>query len=453
MMSNRDERHTLYVAVIKGDVATLASLATMQNVDTFYDAPLLFLAVSNEKVECAKILLERGANVNMDHLGTTALSVAVEMDNPECVKLLCSFGARVDNVTQLLSQAIINDKRAVVRALLDAGADISKVKCVVPSWVYEKHEKVMQKTEPIKGAISAFSSPQPSVRSAPPHKNDGERCMGIYDYKATSSDQMSIKKNDTMIVIEKKPNGWWKCKGVSGSCKGQTGDVPGNYLQILEILEQAKAKFAYKAVKDDELTFAKGDVVNVYKRGQTWWIGELNGQFGSFQISYFVETVKNDMVKEPYTSAPAQAVSDVRPTPVIPAAMVKEPQTARSIMHPAPIASTNQMIVTTVPVMEGVAPSWKGIIDKGDIVALSKLSKGALKKVLHLRIDCLRHCFEIEQKNRCYKIFNDLASFSCLGYVFLAQLDPSLRIQVLMTLLKRGLDPNVSKRIVVASLH
>ena len=71
--------------------------------------------------------------------------------------------------------------------------------------------------------------------------------------------------------------------GVSGSCAGNSGLLPGNYCAKLE---RMRAKYAYKAAKADELSFEKGDVISVLKKGKNWWIGELNGAKGVFPISY-----------------------------------------------------------------------------------------------------------------------------------------------------------------------
>ncbi len=134
-----------------------------------------------------------------------------------------------------------------------------------------------------KSAPAAPSVPQTSPRKAAPA---GEVCVALYDYTAVKTGELSMKKGDTVLVLEKKPSGWWKGQGLTGSCEGQSGLLPGNYCQVLE---RVKAKYAYKAAKNDELTFAKGDVISVRKKGQNWWIGELNGQIGAFPIAYVVD--------------------------------------------------------------------------------------------------------------------------------------------------------------------
>lgn len=139
----------------------------------------------------------------------------------------------------------------------------------------------LHKSAPSAPAAAAVA-PQTSPRKAPA----GEVCLVIYDYTAGKNGELSIKKNDTVLVLEKKPSGWWKGQGLSGSCEGQSGLLPGNYCQVLE---RVRAKYAYKAAKSDELTFAKGDVISVRKKGQNWWIGDLNGQIGAFPISYVVD--------------------------------------------------------------------------------------------------------------------------------------------------------------------
>ena len=107
--------------------------------------------------------------------------------------------------------------------------------------------------------------------------------MALYDYTAVKGGELTFKKHDVLAVLERKPSGWWKCRGEQGSCVGQTALAPGNYTAPLK---RCRAKYAYKGAQADELSYQKGDIITVKKEGKNWWIGELNGQLGAFAITY-----------------------------------------------------------------------------------------------------------------------------------------------------------------------
>ena len=132
--------------------------------------------------------------------------------------------------------------------------------------------------------------------------------MAAYDYVAAKPADISMKKGDIIrllpstlrrfntlhfhssqhtlcSVTEKKPSGWWSGSIISGSVVGASGLFPGNYVQVrlcfdrrprltrplVQPLKKVRAKFAYQARKADELTYNKGDIINVRKPGQNWW--------------------------------------------------------------------------------------------------------------------------------------------------------------------------------------
>jgi len=89
----------------------------------------LFWAVKENKIEAAKLLIEKGSNVNcLDKLNKQSiLSLAAEFGDLDMVKLLVEKGALVDNTDKLyktpLIKAIINGHLPVVSYLMHMGAD------------------------------------------------------------------------------------------------------------------------------------------------------------------------------------------------------------------------------------------------------------------------------------------------------------------------------------------
>lgn len=156
---------------------------------------------------------------------------------------------------------------------------------------------VAQKAPPPQPAAARSPPPQPQAKATPAKASPpppppggggggGEQVIAIYDYAAAKPTDLALKKGDIISVSEKKPSGWWAGTCVGGSSPGSSGLFPGNYVQALK---RVRAKYAYQARKADELSYAKGDVINVRKQGQNWWIGELNGNVGAFAITYVDE--------------------------------------------------------------------------------------------------------------------------------------------------------------------
>jgi len=55
--------------------------------------------------------------------------------------------------------------------------------------------------------------------------------------------------------------------------------------------------YAYKAQRDDELSFSVDDVITIMERcGSDWWRGQLRGQIGMFPSNYVAAVVEPEPV-------------------------------------------------------------------------------------------------------------------------------------------------------------
>ncbi|PKI82318.1 cytoskeletal protein binding protein [Malassezia vespertilionis] len=79
---------------------------------------------------------------------------------------------------------------------------------------------------------------QPSVlppSQAAPHKaparsaTDQEMVVALYDFDAQDTDEMSVCKNDQLVLIERENDEWWKLQNAAG----KVGVVPAAYVDIL----------------------------------------------------------------------------------------------------------------------------------------------------------------------------------------------------------------------------
>eukprot|EP01117_Protostelium_nocturnum_P004462 TRINITY_DN1606_c0_g4_i1.p1 TRINITY_DN1606_c0_g4~~TRINITY_DN1606_c0_g4_i1.p1 ORF type:complete len:445 (-),score=127.67 TRINITY_DN1606_c0_g4_i1:602-1936(-) len=109
-------------------------------------------------------------------------------------------------------------------------------------------------------------------------ENPPNHAVVLYDFDATSSEEISIKEGDVIRIILKDPSGWWEAE-----LNGKIGYVPSNYLEekASSDVNIAVALFDYEGNGDEDfLSFKKGDTINILQKGDQWWEGELDGEIG-----------------------------------------------------------------------------------------------------------------------------------------------------------------------------
>lgn len=57
---------------------------------------------------------------------------------------------------------------------------------------------------------------------------EGERAVVLYDFVADGDDEMSVHEGETLLVLERDTDEWWKCR----NAQGNEGVVPANYLEV-----------------------------------------------------------------------------------------------------------------------------------------------------------------------------------------------------------------------------
>jgi ankyrin repeat protein len=144
--SSRDLDFELLEKCILADAADVSRLilggANVNCLGKVTGTPLIMVArfcnVNKEPLECAKILIESAANVNLvDINGETALCEAVDSHSIDLVKLFVSNGACVNGDELRINPLSMGTDLAIAEYLLEHGADpFKKDKNLVSSYEY-----------------------------------------------------------------------------------------------------------------------------------------------------------------------------------------------------------------------------------------------------------------------------------------------------------------------------
>jgi hypothetical protein len=187
-----------------------------------------------------------------------------------------------------------------------------------------------QPTGQYKTLPSNSSSPVHNV-NAPPHAGKGRSQNGDstepiasaivkYNYQAQQLDELSLVKGSRVMILEKSGDGWWR-----GQYGNKIGWFPSNYTQeeiddphtycIAEnVLDILVALYPFKAQNDTELSFNKGDRLEILDRpaNDPEWFKARNqcGQIGLVPSNYLQELAhylanNDDVDGKPAPSLPA----------------------------------------------------------------------------------------------------------------------------------------------------
>uniref|UniRef100_H3AP45 Intersectin 1 (SH3 domain protein) n=1 Tax=Latimeria chalumnae TaxID=7897 RepID=H3AP45_LATCH len=138
----------------------------------------------------------------------------------------------------------------------------------------------------------------------------------IAPYAATGPEQLTLAPGQLILIRKKNPGGWWEGELQARGKKRQIGWFPANYVKLLSpgtskstpteppkptsamadvLVCQVIGMYDYMAQNDDELAFAKGQIINVLNKDDPdWWKGELNGLTGLFPSNYVKLTTDMD---------------------------------------------------------------------------------------------------------------------------------------------------------------
>ena len=124
----------------------------------------------------------------------------------------------------------------------------------------------------------------------------GTLAEALYDFDGVREDNVTFKKGEILTIIEMDESGWWK--GMNSD--GKVGIFPYNYCQV----RSPEANFPFvKAIADfegqseEDLSFSEGDIITVLREiSKDWSEGKAkDGRRGRFPNNYTQPTGEFDM--------------------------------------------------------------------------------------------------------------------------------------------------------------
>uniref|UniRef100_A0A2R9ALM1 Intersectin 2 n=1 Tax=Pan paniscus TaxID=9597 RepID=A0A2R9ALM1_PANPA len=125
-------------------------------------------------------------------------------------------------------------------------------------------------------------------------------------YVASGSEQLSLAPGQLILILKKNTSGWWQGELQARGKKRQKGWFPASHVKLLgpsseratpafHPVCQVIAMYDYVANNEDELSFSKGQLINVMNKDDPdWWQGEINGVTGLFPSNYVKMTTDSD---------------------------------------------------------------------------------------------------------------------------------------------------------------
>uniref|UniRef100_A0A2K6UW12 Intersectin 2 n=1 Tax=Saimiri boliviensis boliviensis TaxID=39432 RepID=A0A2K6UW12_SAIBB len=142
-------------------------------------------------------------------------------------------------------------------------------------------------------------------------------------YVASGSEQLSLAPGQLILILKKNTSGWWQGELQARGKKRQKGWFPASHVKLLgpsseratpafHPVCQVIAMYDYAANNEDELSFSKGQLINVMNKDDPdWWQGEINGVTGLFPSNYVKMTTDSDPSQQ--WCADLQALDTMQP--------------------------------------------------------------------------------------------------------------------------------------------
>uniref|UniRef100_A0A3Q1HYP9 Intersectin 2b n=1 Tax=Acanthochromis polyacanthus TaxID=80966 RepID=A0A3Q1HYP9_9TELE len=145
---------------------------------------------------------------------------------------------------------------------------------------------------------SNYVKPKEADTSSISGKKKPEIAQVIRAHTSAGSEQLNLENGQLIVILGKTASGWWLGELQARGKKRQKGWFPSSNVKILgsnsgkstpahQPVCQVIAIYDYTAANQDEMSFTKGQLINVLdKNNPDWWKGEINGVTGLFPTNY-----------------------------------------------------------------------------------------------------------------------------------------------------------------------
>ncbi|XP_067427721.1 intersectin-2a isoform X3 [Thunnus thynnus] len=146
--------------------------------------------------------------------------------------------------------------------------------------------------------------PESSRPGGPPKKP--EIAQAVTTSVAPTVHQLHLSPGQLIVVLAKNSTGWWLGELQARGKKRQRGWFHSSHVKLLGPSSsksspsplpvcQVIAMYDYTAANRDELSFSKGQLINILdKTNPDWWKGETNGTTGLLPTNYVKMTTESD---------------------------------------------------------------------------------------------------------------------------------------------------------------
>ncbi|KAI0065728.1 hypothetical protein BV25DRAFT_1913175 [Artomyces pyxidatus] len=218
-----------------------------------------------------------------------------------------------------------------------------------------------------------------------------------YDYLPQSEDEIEIKEDQILLLIEKTDDDWWKVKA-KGEADGPTGLVPSAYVEPAEHSTLVKAQYDYDAAAQGELSVKEDQTLLAFGKEDDGWLlvqTEEGGKVGYVPANYVEEATEGGSPDPAPAAASRIVIPDSPPRPV---SVYTDPADLVAASAPASKAKADDIKTWSIAEIDKKGKKKKGTlgIGNGAIFFASESDKTPVQKwqtgdISSAKIDKTKH--------------------------------------------------------------
>ncbi|XP_072050069.1 LOW QUALITY PROTEIN: uncharacterized protein [Amphiura filiformis] len=200
--------------------------------------------------------------------------------------------------------------------------------------------------------------PKVAEKPVPKWKQEVKACaLALYPFKAQTAKELSFAKGDTIYLRRDIDKNWYE-----GEHHGSVGIFPKAYVEVVTSIEEAReamlsapstegkarAKYKFKGETQLEMSFNKGDIIDLVRKiDNNWWDAKLGSRKGIVPSSYVDVIREPTAITSPASKSPPLHSPPVNSTPTHSrigggGSMSQDPYQYPSLMGSPSINASNQ---------------------------------------------------------------------------------------------------------------